>query len=128
MVGVLDTFNGTYSRDMWLDPWITVNLTLSKEEMDSIFQKMVEMEFFNYPDEFKIIVPKGEKYGVYSHGKNYYFKVAYKTRIKELRWYNDISYPDEKAKKIEELGNFIREIIQAKEEFKKLPKPRGGYV
>ena len=113
---------------MFLDPWITVNLTLSKEEMDSIYQKMVEMDFFNYPDEFKIIVPKGEAYGVYSHGKNFYFKVEYKTRIKELRWYNDISYPDEKAKKIEELSNFIREIIQAKEEFKKIPQPRGGYV
>ena len=50
----LNTFEGTYTKDMIMDPPITVNLTLSKEELDIIYQKMIEINFFGYPDEFSV--------------------------------------------------------------------------
>ena len=57
---ILDTFKGTYTKDMVMDPSITVPLSLSEEEMDRIYQKMVEIDFFNYPDKFSVSVPPGE--------------------------------------------------------------------
>ena len=43
----LNTFNGTYTKDMVMDPSITVNLSLSKEELDRIYQKMIKIDFFD---------------------------------------------------------------------------------
>ncbi len=41
----LNTFDGTYTKDMVQDPSITVELSLSEEELDSIYEKMAECRF-----------------------------------------------------------------------------------
>lgn len=125
---ILDSFQGTYTKDMILDPSITVPLSLSREEMDRIYQKMVEIDFFSYPDKFSISVPPGELTGMVTPHSSYYFKVQYSSRVKELWWEDEITNKDEKADKLRGLIKLITDIVESKDEYKKLPRPRSGYL
>ena len=125
---ILDTFEGTYTKDMVTDPPITIELSLSEEEKDMIYQKMVEIDFFNYPDEFSINVPPGEMIGTVTPYNSYYFKVEYDSQIKELRWDDEITNSDEMADQLRELITLIRSIIESKEEYRELPEPTSGYL
>ena len=125
---ILDTFKGTYTKDMVIDPPIIIELSLSEEEKDIICQKMIEIDFFNYPDEFSVNVPPGEMIGLVTPHNSYYFKVEYDSRIKELRWEDDITNPDEKADRLREPITLIRSIIESKEEYQELPEPTSAYL
>ena len=122
----LDTFNGTYTKDMVLAPSITINLRLTGEELNQILVKMNEINFFNYPDVFE--VPPGELTQVVTPYTKYYFKVRYGSDTKEIRWDDEILNPNEQANRLRELINLIRGIIESKEEYKSLPEPKGGYL
>ena len=124
----LDTFQGTFTKDMVMDAPVTIELTLSGEEMDSIYQKMVEIDFFNYPDKFSVSVPAGELKTEVTPYSTYFFRVTYGSQTKELLWHDKITNPDEKAGKLRELINFIRNIIESREEYKQLPEASGGYL
>jgi hypothetical protein len=124
----LNTFNGTYTRDMVSDPSITVELSLTEEELDSIYEKMVEIDFFNYPDKFAIIVPFSKPHGIVTPYSSYYFKIQHDSEVKELWWADEIIYEDIQADKLTELINLIRDIIESKDEYKELPEPTGGYM
>ena len=124
----LNTFKGTYTKDMVSDPSITVNLSLSQEELDSIYQKMVEINFFDYPDEFSVSVPAGESFGIVTPYNSYYLKVKYDSKIKELWWEDEIKNENTKADQLRELIKLIRDIIESKEEYQKLPEPTSGYM
>ena len=124
----LNTFQGTCTKDMVSDPSITVNLSLSKEELDRIYQKMVEIDFFDYPDEFSVSVPPGQSVGMVTPHSSYYFKVEYDTRVKELWWEDKIINENEKAGNLRELIKLIKDIIEAKEQYQKLPEPTSGYM
>jgi hypothetical protein len=124
----LDTFKGTYIKDMIIDASITVKLSLSEEEMERIYQKMMEIDFFSYLDRFKLAIPAGEPTGIVTPYSTYYFKVEHDSQYKELWWGDEITNPDEKADKLRELITLIRNIIESKEEYKKLPEPRSGYL
>ena len=124
----VDTFQGTYTKDMIIDPSITVKLSLSEEEMDRIYQKMVEIDFFDYPDRFSVPIPSDGPIGIVTPYSSYYFKVEYNSQVKELWWDDEITNPDEKADRLRELIELIRDIVESKEEYKKLPEPRSGYL
>lgn len=124
----LNTFRGTYTKDMILDPSITVGLSLSQEELYRIYQKMIEIDFFNYPENFSVFIPPGEGITMVTPYPTYYFKVEYNSKIKELSWGAEIVNEDEKADKLRELNELIIDIIESKEEYRRLPSPRGGYL
>jgi hypothetical protein len=124
----LNTFEGTYTKDMVMDPPITVELSLSEEEKQIIYQKMVEIDFFSYPDEFSVSVPPDEPISIVTPYASYYFKVEYNSEIKELSWKDEIVKEDEKADKLRGLIKFIRDIVESKEEYQELPEPTSGYL
>ncbi len=124
----LNTFKGKYTKDMIADPLITVPLKLSEEELDRIYQKMIDIDFFAYPDEFSVSVPPRELVGMVTPYSSYYFKVEYDSKLKELRWEDSIISEDEKAGKLRDLIKLIGDIIESKEEYKKLPTPTSGYL
>ena len=125
---ILDTYQGTFTKDMVTAPGITTDLTLTVEEMDSIYLKMVEIDFFHYPEEFKVIVPEGELTGTVTPYSSYYFEVEYGPDIKILAWEDEITNPDAKADRLRELINLIIGIIESKAEYQALPEPSGGYL
>jgi hypothetical protein len=124
----LDTFKGKFTKDMITDLSITIELSLSEVEKESIYQKMVEIDFFSYPGRFKVNVPPGELTGMVTPYSTYYFKVEYNSQVKELWWGDEITNPDQKAEKLRELIMLIRNIVESKEEYKQLPEPRSGYL
>ena len=85
----LNTFERTYTKDMVMDPSITINLSLTEEGLDRIYQKMVEIDFFDYPEEFSVSTEEEESIGIVNPYSSYYFKVEYGSSIKELRWKDD---------------------------------------
>ena len=124
----LDTFKGTYTRDMVQDPSITIPLTLTESEKKQILDKMNEINFFSYPDVFTITNSPGVMTTIITPYDSYYFRVEYGTITKELSWNAQNSSPSEQADKLNELIKLIRYIIQSKDEFKNLPHPTGGYM
>ncbi len=124
----LNTFAGTFTKDMTVDPSITVQLSLTPEEMIRIMQKMEEINFFEYPDNFFVKVPSGSPTTMVTPHSSYYFKVQYKSGIKELQWDDKIKNPDAQASNLRELIQLIKNIIESKDEYKSLPTPRGGYA
>ena len=109
-------------------PPARTELLLSGEEKDKIYQKMVEIDFFHYPDEFSISVAPGEPVTIVTPYASYYFKVEYNSGIKELWWEDEIVREDEKADRLRELIQFIRDIVESKEEYQELPEPRSAYL
>ena len=124
----LNTFEGIYTKDMVMDPSITINLSLTEEELDRIYQKMVEIDFFDYPDEFSVPVEEGGLVTMVTPYSSYCFKVEYDSTVKELRWEDEIMNPNDEANKLRELIQLIRDIIESKEEYKELPAPTSGYM
>ena len=121
---VLDTARGTFTKDMVVDPPITVDLELSGEALARIEDKMDEIDFWSYPD---ILERESPQYSVTPYA-TYYFKVQRGTEVKELRWDDDCGDRGDRAVKLEELITLIREIIESTDEYKALPEPRGGYM
>ena len=124
----LNTFDGTYTKDMVMDPSITVELSLTEAELDRIYQKMVEIDFFDYPEEFSVPVEEGGLVTMVTPYSSYYIKVEHDSTIKELRWEDEIKNENKEADKLRELIQLIRDIIESKEEYKELPSPTSGYM
>ncbi|OPX90113.1 MAG: hypothetical protein A4E53_01328 [Pelotomaculum sp. PtaB.Bin104] len=122
---ILNTFEGIYTKDMILDPPITTKMELTSEELNSIYNKMNEINFFTYPDVFT--VPVGTEVGMITPYNSYYFQVRHGSEIKELSWDDEITNQNIDADKLRELVTHIRNLIESKEEYKKLPPARGGY-
>lgn len=118
----LDTFNGKYTKDLILDPNITVDFKLTKRQLQIIYNKMKEIGFFDYPDNY---IPNSNSY--VTPFQTYYFKVMANNSMKELRWEDKHFSEDVKAKNLRELIQLITIMIQDSPEYKTLPTPRGGY-
>lgn len=128
---VLNTFQGTYTKDMVMDPLITTQLALTEEEMGRVRQKMTEIDFFNYPEIFavdprisgNIVEAEVTPYS------SFYFKVQNGAQTKELQWDNKyIMTEDVQAGKLKDLIRLVIGIIQSKPEYQALPPPRSGYM
>lgn len=124
---VLNTFEGTYTKDMVADPPITIDLALSEEEKEEIYLKMVEIDFFDYPDVFSVEVLPDAIMTIVTPHSSYYFRVVYGSQTKELRWDDDIKNPDQQADQLRELIILIRNIVESKEDYKALPTPTSAY-
>jgi hypothetical protein len=125
----LDTFKGICTRDVYLGrgPRASTTLVLSQEEKQAIYQKMKDINFFDYPNYLKVQVPEGRITGSVTPAKIYYFKVKYDNNFKELIWDNAIAYlpniypKGSQADNLSSLINLIQDIFKSKDEYKSLP-------
>ena len=119
----LNTFEGTYTKDMVLDPPITISLILSEEELEQIHQKMIEIDFFNYPEDFPphpghVITPC----------TNYFIKVEHGSIVKEINWNTNSMLESNIQDNLWQLAGCIIDIVEQKPEYKVLPPANGGYI
>ena len=49
----INTFNGTYTKDLINNGNITTKLILNRNELQLIYNKMLNIELFDYPKDFK---------------------------------------------------------------------------
>ena len=119
----LNTFEGTYTKDMVLDPPITIKLTLSDAELEQIRQKMVEIGFFDYPENFPLrtdfeVTPRTD----------YYIRVENGSSVKEVSWNSNSMLENNVQDNLLQLVDLIRSVVEQKPEYKALPPARGGYL
>lgn len=124
---VLDMSRGTFTKDMVVDPPITVKLNLGENELVRIRAKMDEIDFWSYPDVLEYEMPPEGGYSVTPYG-SYYFRAKRGLNVKELRWDDEHGDQSARAVKLRELIRLVREIIEFTDEYKALPEPRGGYM
>ncbi|MBE3582024.1 MAG: hypothetical protein IMW96_10415 [Thermoanaerobacteraceae bacterium] len=129
---VLDTFAGTFTKDLVNTGTVTTGLTLTPQEMAAVYAEMRRLNIFAYPEEF---APrqKGLDQVYISPHPTYYLKVQMDGKVKEICWEDtageqNLSAQPQEAVQLRNLIDNIVRMIEAKEEFKQLPKPEGGYA
>lgn len=126
-MNVLDTFNNTFERDMVEGPPAFTSFYLTEEELNNIYKKMIEIDFFNYPGIFSIDVSSEPEIGIVTPNYTYYFKVEINSQVKELSWDDYTINENKKADELRSLIDLIRDIIYSKDAYKTLPEPEGTY-
>lgn len=125
----LNTYNLTYTKDLVMDGYITVDFWLTRAEQQSIIDKMNEIDFINLPDTIATFSP-GDSVGVIIEpdpGRQF-IKAKFEDVEKEVSYFIPLPENNPAARKILELSEFIINIIQQKPQYQNLPQPRGGRI
>jgi hypothetical protein len=127
----LNTFDNTFTKDMVNEPPVKVGMVLSATELTQIRTKMEAINFFSYPERLSSATGRAGNVvgGLMIPHQGFYFKVVANGRQKEL-WWADNTIPGqegEMARKLRELTTLITAIIEAQEEYRSLPVPKGAY-
>jgi hypothetical protein len=125
---VLDTAEGTFTRDMIVDPAKKVSLRLTREELHRISAKMDEIDFWSYPDVLEFETPADGVVTMVTPYTSYYFRAVRSGTVKELSWDDRYSDQTARATMLRYLFALIRGTVESKAEYKALPEPRGGYM
>ena len=113
----LDTFKGIFTQDMVNKDPVTTKLDLTQDELEAIYQKMVDIDFFPYP---KIYYPKeeGSVIGSTEPFLTYYLEYLNETGSKVVLWDTQFVAPEDiQYKNLRDLAQLIIEIIKAKPEY-----------
>lgn len=118
----LNTFDGTYTKDLIMDNTTTTRMILSQEELRQIQQKIGEIDLFSFPDNFPLnpsmhVTPQTD----------YYLEVQDNSTVKEVSWNTNSLIESTIQNSLEQLVSFLKGMIEQKPEYKVLPPPRGGY-
>ncbi len=122
----LDTFKGIFTKDMVNEDPALIMMDLTQDELDAIYQKMFEIDFFSYPESFHPTF-EGSVIGSTDPFLAYYLEYQNETGSKVVYWDTQFVAPeDTQYKNLRELAHLIIEIIQAKPEYKELSEPTAG--
>lgn len=122
----LDTVNGQYTKDMVNQSSITTDLKLTDEEMNTIYAEMRRINILGYTKNFKSKNNTGWSTSV-TPFETYSIRIIANGREKNITWENENISNAEEAVQLRMLFKMIEEIINNKEEFKKLPVPQSHY-
>lgn len=119
---IVDTFQHTYTQKNLTETWAITPLTLTDAEMTAIYQKMVEVNFFAYPEEYRPHYADGR--GVSAPALLYKFTVRNDGKTHVVDWIDASPNPpaNEEARRLKELGEFIIAITQTHPEVTQLPE------
>jgi hypothetical protein len=118
----LDTLKGQYTKDMVTEPSVSTNLKLSDEDMDTIYSEIRKINILGYSDSFN---PKSNV--MQTPYYTYNFKIIADGIEKNISWADKNVSQSKEAVQLRELFKKIQEIIECKEQYKKLPEAKGGY-
>jgi hypothetical protein len=125
---VLDTFNGTLTKDLISEPAFTIPFHLPHEQMIAVFEKMVQIGFFDYPAIFSIPTPRfNQAWVIQTPAERYHILVRNGTASKTLDWIDEIREPDSReAQNLRALFEIITDMISSSPEYQHLPARNGG--
>jgi hypothetical protein len=125
---VIDTFTGTYTKDLIVSPAVTTTIALSKKDMSSIFDAMQRINIFAYPSEYTIDTNEASRVGTIQPQTTYVFIVRNGVTKHSIRWVDNLivdPYPKEAAA-LHHVAQLIQEIISQQPEVQQLPIRGGG--
>ena len=102
----LNTFNGTFTKDLIIDGTITTRLILSQEELSQIQKRLSDIGFFEYPETFpsqRVVTPRSD----------YYLRIQNGSSVKEVTWYSD-SMLGARTEDLQHLCSFLTNMIMEK--------------
>jgi hypothetical protein len=126
---ILDTFENTFTKDMILaeDPDVTIPLPLTDEEMGIIFEEMVFIDFWDYPEQFSIPIPEEGLVQQIEPSSTYRFTVRSGGETKVVEWNDEIVSPSTvEADNLRALIGVIRQILESRPEIQGLPEPNAA--
>ena len=123
-VDELNTFEGTFTKDLVEDGSITVEFWLPKEDQESIIELAQELSFISLPD----TIPALPGVLITPNPSPDSLRIKFEDMDKTVVW----SYPNDSEntdyKKVIELSEHIMSIVKESETYKLLPEARGGRV
>ncbi len=118
----LNTFRGTFTKDLCIDGTVTTRMILSEAELKEIQLKLIEFDFFSCPDTF----PLSEHQMLPS--RSYSLKVQNGTTLKEVSWSDNSIIDSSTAAKLDQIAAFLTNLIYQKPEYTRLPPANGMYL
>jgi hypothetical protein len=122
---VLDTFTGTFHKDMVLpqNTTSTASLSLTPAELRDAYARLVALDLLGYPTDF---IP--QQTGGVTPNEEYYLRIMAGGVEKEIRWDDTTLSDDHKAVALRDWFKWLQELIYERPEYKALPDFRGGYA
>ncbi len=121
----INTFNETVTKDLIEDGTTTVDIALTEEEMNEVYERMKEINI----KETKELVPKPINDSICSQEP--YEEDEWKITINGETITHSVSgtycEPTDDAKQLLELRKFVFSKIKSKEQYIGLPGSKGGY-
>jgi hypothetical protein len=121
----VDTFHGTVTEDRMADPDTTIALVLTPTEMDSIYQRVIEIRLFDLPKPRQ--PAQGPQWDPNSRDE-WRFLARAGLAEQDLVWHTNERLPDDDSKRVIGLMKMIQRIVQRRPEYRALPPPRGHYL
>lgn len=120
----LDTFKGVLQKDLVLDGVIKTPFSLTLEEQRTILDKALAVDFFAWPDTLH------REAGVWMSPDPSpdFLRVEYRDQEKRLVWFYPLDSRSAFSAPLIELTTLIRQIIESRPEYKKLPPARGAHL
>lgn len=109
-----DTETGEFTTSLWGDSITKIKMELLPVELDTIWELMEEIEFFNYPTDLEF--PVGTRSDTVELIQ-YKYEMRFSHRSKFLTWEKHLFTENEKAEDLRKLSRLIRSIISSKPEF-----------
>lgn len=129
---VIDTFEGTISKDMIIEDTITISYKFTDLQLESIYSTLQSISIEKYPNFFVSPYKQSEirEYGGEDPYIIYDLYYMFNGELYNVRWedsYPGISLEDHMGDDLRSALNNIIDIIEDLEEYKKLPEPNSGY-
>lgn len=118
---IIDTYKGTVVKDLIAAGTAEADVTFSKEEMETIYQRMLDIDVLGN----KKFIDKTNCLRE-PHGDDYW-DIRVNGSKKDIHISDEYCELTEDAKQFIELRNFIIDIVEGKEEYIALPATEGGY-
>jgi hypothetical protein len=123
---VLDTTQGTFTKDMILASPLTVPLRLSDADVVRITRKLEDIDFWSYPAVYRTDSTGGG--GWMFPNSTYRFEVTTAAGTKTVTWTDEVSNDDRRAQRLRGLALLIQGIVTGTPEYKAMPEAEGGYL
>lgn len=120
----LDTFNGTYQKDL-IPGLVKTRMWLTKNEQEIILNKLDDIRFFSLPD--TVIIASEEGVALAPDFGVQRISVQYGSHNKTILWHEPTSPTSKVAPLIGDLSRLLLDLIHSKPEFKALPPTKGAY-
>jgi len=123
---IVDTFNGTLTKDLILDGSIRIPFWLTTMEQEALLTELARADFFNLPDTI-LALSRGGVVSEPNPGPNF-LRVQTERHEKNVVWFYPLDLSDPNSQTVRKLSTAIWRIIESNAQYKRLPPARGGYL
>lgn len=121
----VDTFSGTLTKDLVLDGTATIPFWLTTSEQELIVSQAIRSGFFSLPDTLQKL---DGSVSVSPDPSPDLLQIETNKQLKTVVWYYPLDTANHDTRAILQLTGTIRNVVESRHEYKRLPPRRGGYL